>query len=161
KYRSAATHNFPETLTDMVRDWRPVAEGTAVARLLHGEDLVHNEDVTADMTYRENRGLRRAAADVGGARTVVWVALRKDGVLIGPFAIFRQEIRPFSDREIVLLRSFGAQTVIAIENARLITQQGEALEQQTATAEVLQVINASPGDLTPVFDAMLEKATRL
>jgi adenylate cyclase len=154
-------------------NWRlehPLAELPPLPRLLAGEAIVHTPDLMAEMAdpSRPLSPDTRALVDLAGARSTVIVALRNDDTLHGAIIIFRQEVRPFSDKEIGLLQNFAAQAVIAMENARLLSELrqrtedlSESLQQQTASAEVLRAISSSRGELQPVFDAMLANATRL
>ena len=123
--------------------------------------MVHISDITADQAYTERDPLFIAAAELGGFRTVLAVPMLKESDVLGAIYIYRQEVRPFTEKQIALVQNFAAQAVIAIENTRLLNELRESLEQQTATAEVLSAISNSPGDLEPVFTAMLENAARV
>ena len=172
-----ASHNAPPAYIEERRR-SPISPGPQdpVGRMLRIRDPIHVADAMADKGYLEqtNPSLR-VAVDVGGIRTFLAVPMVKDNELIGAFVLNRQQVRPFTDKQIELVKNFAAQAVIAIENARLLNELRqrtsdltertadltEALEQQTATSEVLQVISSSPGDLQPVFEAMLANAVRI
>jgi GAF domain-containing protein len=158
---AVATRGVPSQMVEFLRQG-PHRPARVVQRsIIDGAPYEQIADLRLTDGYPAGDPLLRAGADLGGVRTLLAVALRKNDKLLGVFGIYRQEVLPFTEKQIALLQNFAAQAVIAMENARLITETREALEQQTATAEVLGVINASPGDLAPVFEAMLEKATGL
>jgi GAF domain-containing protein/anti-sigma regulatory factor (Ser/Thr protein kinase) len=162
-FRSVAMHGLPPAHVEERRR-EPVicpSPEDPLSRLSRTKQVVHIADLREEEAYIKGYPPLRAVVDDGGGRTLLAVPMLKDNALVGAIAIFTQEVRPFSEKQIELMSNFAAQAVIAIENTRLLNELRESLQQQTATSEVLTVISSSPGDLQPVFQAMLQNSVRI
>ena len=162
-FRVVAMHNAPPALAEQWQGKPVLNPGpqTASARVAATKEVIHISDYAEEAAYKLRDPGAVSVAELGGARTFLAVPMLKEKKLVGIIHIYRQEIRPFTDKQIALVQNFAAQAVIAIENARLLNELRQSLEQQTATADVLKVISSSPGALEPVFKALLENATQL
>ena len=154
--RLVATVGVPTALVefDKRRGTFQPSPGGGLDQVMRTKQVAHIADLTSEYASYP-------PARLGGARSYVAVPMLREGELVGAIAIYRQEVRPFTDRQIALVRNFAAQAVIAVENARLLNELRQSLEQQTATSEVLGVISGSPGELEPVFQTILANATRI
>jgi GAF domain-containing protein len=164
EFRVAAMHGAPPAWAELRLRREPVVHAgpkNPLTRIASTKQVQHIADLTHEDAYIEREPAFVPIVEVGGARTFLAVPMLKEKELVGTIVIYRQEVRPFSNKQIELLTHFAAQAVIAIENTRLLNELRESLQQQTATSEVLQVISSSPGELEPVFQAMLANAVRI
>ncbi|HSQ20196.1 MAG TPA: GAF domain-containing protein, partial [Blastocatellia bacterium] len=169
-FELAATHNTPPDFAEERKrtPYRFDRGKTPTSQMVRTKSVVHVADLRSHESYLSRDPRAVAGVELGGVRSLLLVPMLNEGEVAGCFAIYRQEVRPFTDKQIELVKNFAAQAVIAIENARLLKELRqrtddltESLEQQTATSEVLRVISSSPGDLAPVFRAMLENTLRI
>jgi GAF domain-containing protein len=156
KFRGVAMRGFSEAMVEALRQGYSPGPNHPCHGLIDGHRIAH----CIDMAEVDDPATQ-LGAKFSGIRTVACVALRKDDALLGQIVAGRLEVRPYTDAELALLENFAAQAVIAMENARLLTETREALEQQTATSEILSVISRSPTDIRPVFEAIVARAASL
>ncbi|MGB8307334.1 MAG: GAF domain-containing protein, partial [Pseudolabrys sp.] len=164
-FRIAAQKNAPPAYAERWRQRPVIVVGdnphNPLDRLAASKSVIDIPDLMAETGYIERDPRFVALVEAAGARTHLAVPMLKDNELVGAISIFRQDVCPFAGKQIELVQNFAAQAVIAIENARLLNELRESLQQQTATADVLRVISSSTGNLEPVFDAILENATQI